>query len=120
MDNILGNRIKTLREEARLSQIDLAKVLHIGNTTISQYESGVRVPSDSIKIAIAQYFGVSLDYLMGETDERRKPPVVDGGLMAANTVRIAGRDGSYVEKKLSDEQVDLIRRMVEQLPDYTD
>ena len=120
MDNILGNRIKTLREEARLSQIDLAKVLHIGNTTISQYESGVRVPSDSIKIAIAQYFGVSLDYLMGETDERRKPPVIDGGLMGANTVRIAGRDGSYVERQLTDEQVDLLLRMIDQLPDCTD
>ena len=68
MDNILGNRIKMLREAARLNQIDLARVLHIGNTTISQYESGVRVPGDSIKIAIAQYFGVSLDYLMGVTD----------------------------------------------------
>lgn len=120
MENILGNRIKTLREEARLSQIDLAKVLHIGNTTISQYESGVRVPSDSIKISIAQYFGVSLDYLMGETDVKEKPPVNDEGLMAANTVRIAGRDGSYVEKRLSDDQVDLLRRMIDQLPDCTD
>lgn len=68
MDNVLGNRIKLLRENARLSQIDLAKVLHIGNTTVSQYESGARVPSDTIKISIAQYFGVSLDYLMGMTD----------------------------------------------------
>lgn len=120
MENILGNRIKTLRENAHLSQIDLAKILHIGNTTVSQYESGTRVPSDTIKLAIAQHFGVSLDYLMGAIDEKRKPPVNDEGQMAANTVRIAGRDGSYVEKRLSDDQVDLLRRMIDQLPDCTD
>ena len=75
MNNILGNRIRMLRENARLSQIDLAKILHIGNTTISQYESGTRVPSDTIKLAIAQYFGVSLDYLMGATDVKEKSPI---------------------------------------------
>ncbi|WP_186430911.1 XRE family transcriptional regulator [Clostridium sp. BSD9I1] len=66
--NILGFRIKKLREDANISQLDLAKYLNIGNTTLSQYESGKRVPSDSIKRQIAEHFNVSLDYLMGYSD----------------------------------------------------
>lgn len=70
LTNTLGNRIKDLRKENRLSQIDLAQKLNISNTTLSQYETGQRVPSDDIKIKIAGYFDVSLDYLLGTTNDR--------------------------------------------------
>ena len=125
MATVLGNRIKSLREETGMNQVDLATRLHISNTTWCQYETGKRIPSDEVKIIIARYFGVSVDYLLGMTDVRnanvkQKPPVNDEGQMAANTVRIAGRDGSYVEKQLSDDQVDLLLRMIDQMPDYKD
>lgn len=66
--NILGKRIKYLREHKDISQIELAKYLNIGNTTLSQYESGKRIPSDQIKLKIANYFNVSVDFLLGNTD----------------------------------------------------
>lgn len=66
----LGNRIKLLREELRISQLELSKILNIANTTLSQYESDKRIPSDSIKKKLAEHFNVSLDYLMGLTDIR--------------------------------------------------
>lgn len=72
-NNTLGNRIKTLREEKSMNQLELAKILHIGNTTLSQYESDKRVPSDTIKKKIAEYFDVSLDYLMGLTNIKNIP-----------------------------------------------
>lgn len=68
--NLLGNRIKLLREEKNISQLELAKILNIGNTTLSQYESGKRIPSDEIKLRLAKHFGVSLDWLMGLKEER--------------------------------------------------
>lgn len=68
MENILGKRIKNLREEGELSQLELAKLLNINNSTLSQYEAGNRIPSDDIKIKIAKYFNVSLDYLVGNSD----------------------------------------------------
>ena len=64
----LPSRIKQLREERGLTQIELAKILKISNTTLSQYETGARVPSDDIKTALADYFGVSLDFLFGRTN----------------------------------------------------
>ncbi|MBV4439409.1 helix-turn-helix domain-containing protein [Clostridium tyrobutyricum] len=70
-NNTLGNRIKSLREERSMNQLELAKILHIGNTTLSQYESDKRIPSDIVKKKIAEYFNVSLDYLMGLTDIKK-------------------------------------------------
>ncbi len=72
MISILGNNIKYLREKNNLSQKELANILNIANSTLSQYESGDRVPSDDIKIKIADYFNVSLDYLLGRTSNPHK------------------------------------------------
>lgn len=70
MENVLGNRIRGLRMERDMSQHELAAALHVSNSTVSQYENGVRIPSDEIKILISRYFGVTLDYLLGATNKR--------------------------------------------------
>jgi transcriptional regulator with XRE-family HTH domain len=67
-NNILGDRIANLRRNNGLSQIEFSKTLNISNTTLSQYESGKRIPSDNVKIQIADFFNVSLDYLFGRTN----------------------------------------------------
>jgi transcriptional regulator with XRE-family HTH domain len=66
--NMIGDRIRNLREDKRMSQLELAKALNISNTTLSQYENNQRTPSDEIKIKIANYFNVSIDYLLGQTN----------------------------------------------------
>ena len=63
----LGSRIKGLREQHRLSQKELAECLNVNSSTLSQYESDKRIPSDDIKIRIANYFNVSTDYLLGNS-----------------------------------------------------
>jgi len=68
----LSSRIRQLREERGLTQLELSKALRISNTTLSQYETGARVPSDDIKAALADHFGVSLDFLYGRTNQRSK------------------------------------------------
>lgn len=70
MENALGRRIKYLREEKKLSQLEFSKILNISNSTLSQYEAGNRMPSDETKKKIAKYFNVSLDYLMGASNIR--------------------------------------------------
>lgn len=68
--SILSKRIKLLREEQSLNQSQLAEKLGIAVSSISQYESGDRIPSDDIKIKMADYFEVSLDFLMGLSEIR--------------------------------------------------
>ncbi len=61
-------RIKELRKSKRISQIKLGIDLNMSQNTISRYETGEREPSISDLIRIADYFGVSVDYLLERTD----------------------------------------------------
>lgn len=54
-----------LRSRKGISQAKLAKDLHLSNGIIGMYESGARRPSVEAQEALADYFNVSLDYLMG-------------------------------------------------------
>ena len=62
-------RLKDLREDNDLTQKKLAEQLHIKQNTYSQYENGQRqIPLD-ILIKLANYYNVTLDYLVGRTDK---------------------------------------------------
>lgn len=69
---MIGDRIKELREESRMNQKEVADKLGIAYSTMSQYESGERTPSDDMKIKLANLFDVSLDYLLGRTDRKNQ------------------------------------------------
>ena len=68
MENIIGSRLKALRKSLGLSQSDFADELNIARSSVSEYESGKKIPSALVIAKIAQYFGVSADYLLGLTD----------------------------------------------------
>lgn len=71
MENILGKRIENERIRLGLNQIELAKKLNLSSSaSISQYESGDRIPSDDIKLKMCEIFDCTLDYLMGKSDIR--------------------------------------------------
>ncbi len=65
---MIGERLLLLRNEAELTQDELASILKINKHSISSYERNKSEPPDDIKIAIAKYFNVSADYLLGLTD----------------------------------------------------
>ncbi len=62
-----GNRLLLLRREKGLCQKDLAEYLHVSVSTISNYENGINHPDLHTLCCIADYFGVSTDYLLGRT-----------------------------------------------------
>ncbi len=64
------NRIAELRKEKKLSQIGLALKLNITQYMVSAYETGRNQPSFEMIIQIADFFNVSIDYLLGRTDYR--------------------------------------------------
>ena len=64
-------RIKDLREDADLSQRQLAEELGMYKTTYANYECGKREIPLNIAIRLAKYYGVSLDYLAGLTNEKK-------------------------------------------------
>jgi len=64
----LGERLKQLRLQKQISQTDLARHFNIARSTLSQYESNTRTPSDEMKLKFAEYYNVSIDYLLGKID----------------------------------------------------
>ncbi|MDE5754312.1 MAG: helix-turn-helix domain-containing protein [Oscillospiraceae bacterium] len=61
-------RLKELRKKKRMTQQRLAIELNMEQNTISRYENGVREADYRSLIAIADYFNVSIDYLLERTD----------------------------------------------------
>lgn len=61
-------RIRELRKARKISQLKLGIDLNMSQNTISRYETGEREPGISELIRIADYFGVSVDYLLERTD----------------------------------------------------
>lgn len=64
-------RLKELRKEKGISQIKLAMDLSVNQNTISRYETGEREAGYDMLIKIADYFNVSVDYLLERTDNRK-------------------------------------------------
>lgn len=65
------NRIKELRTERGITQADLAKILKISDRAVGYYENGDREPDYSTLLKIADYFDVSIDYLLGASDIKK-------------------------------------------------
>lgn len=64
-----GERLKRLRKKRKITQKDLANVLGVDNTTISKWESDIYEPEMTAINKIADYFNVTVDYLLGRTDD---------------------------------------------------
>ncbi|MBQ8894320.1 MAG: helix-turn-helix transcriptional regulator [Clostridia bacterium] len=61
-------RIRDLREDRDLRQKDIAKLLGMSQTGYSKYETGENDIPTSILIQLADFYGTSVDYLLGRTD----------------------------------------------------
>lgn len=64
----LGDKLKKLREDKGLMQQDVCTALEIEQSTLANYENNRRIPKIDLLISIANYYGVSIDYLLGRTD----------------------------------------------------
>ena len=65
-----SDRLISLRNERRLTQEEMANIIHKKRSTLSGYETGGKEPEFETVCFLAQYFGVSTDYLLGFSDER--------------------------------------------------
>lgn len=71
----IGARMKTLRDEKRMSQAELSVALGVSRMTINNYEHGKRIPDVDFALLTAEYFGVTVEYLSGRTEFRDKDDI---------------------------------------------
>ncbi len=87
-----AERLRQLRDETKISQEELGKLLGSSQRHMSRIENEAVLPNLELAIALAEYFDVSLDYLAGRSDERRverEPcPEIDSELTALTPTAI--------------------------------
>ncbi|MEG1982054.1 MAG: helix-turn-helix transcriptional regulator [Clostridia bacterium] len=110
------DNLKELRKKEGLSQVDLAEKLGFSKSLVGLYETGGRKPSFEALETVADYFNVSIDYLMGKDDKSIY-------YLDPNTAQIAQEvferpqmkilfDAS---RKVSPEDLDLIIKMLDRM-----
>lgn len=67
---MFGRKLKELRLEKKINQSELGEIIGISPSTVGMYERDQRFPDKDILGKIADYFDVSIDYLLGRTNEK--------------------------------------------------
>ena len=67
---VFAERLKELRKQAHLTQVELAKRLGIGQSSYADWERGKKKPTQENLVKIAQILDVSIDYLVGNSEEK--------------------------------------------------
>ena len=65
-------RIRDLREDADLTQREIGEAINVPQRTYAYYESGQRMVPPEVLCALADYYHVSVDYILGRTDKKRQ------------------------------------------------
>ena len=73
-----GLRLRELREKKRLSQQQLADWLGLTRSSISNYENYTQTPPADTLVSLADIYGVSVDYLLGVKNDRKRVLVIEG------------------------------------------
>lgn len=81
---MFANRLRQLRESSGYkSQQELAGALGVAQSTVANWECARREPNYETTVKLADFFGVTVDYLMGRSDDPQGGAVSDEGLKAA-------------------------------------
>lgn len=108
-----SQNLKMLRKQKGVTQQRLADILCVDKTSISKWENGFNYPNQNIQMMIADYFGVSVDYLLGRDTPT---PAPTDNTITEERLRALGIDTDKLEN-LSDEQLSVIRTTLSALLD---
>lgn len=100
------NKIRQLREQRGMQQKELALELNVSQPTVSDWEAGRKIPSAKSTMKLAKFFSVSVEYLMGDTEETatESRPITDAEL------KFALFDG---DQNITDAQFEEVKRFAQ-------
>ena len=95
--NIISARLRELRAKKDVSQDVAADAVNISRVGLARYETGQRIPVVKIAARLANYYGVSVDYLLGKdsTDPTEKAPTPDDARAEAKMLLESMTDDEY-------------------------
>jgi len=100
----LGMQLRKLREERGLQSIEVAKMLNLAKSTYSGYENDKSKPDYDTLSALAKFYSVSVDYLLGNTNLRNYPDTL----------------AFHTTEDLTDEEIEEVRKYIEFLKSKRD
>lgn len=103
---MFGRKLKELRLEKNINQSELGKIIGISPSTVGMYEREQRFPDKDILLKIADYFEVTVDYLLGRTDEKIPKPKLDESIKTISAKKI------NINEDLPDEAYDKINEYI--------
>lgn len=108
---MLKNRVKELRLARRLTLRELAEKIDLDHSAVSRIENGGRNLSDNDIIKLCNFFNVSADYLLGNTDNPK-----------IQTMKVADQDGTItrIQRELIDATKGLTIEDMEEIFNYVD
>lgn len=113
--NNLGDNLRTLRLSKKYSQAQVAKKLNKTRATISNYETGQKIPSVQTLIELAELFNTSLDYLVGfdKEDCISLHSLSDSQIQLLHTIIGEFRNPKVNRKeRLSQKQLDILNDLI--------
>lgn len=101
------NRISLLRKRAGMSQAELGRIIGVAQNTVSAWEKCVREPDNDTLRKLADYFGVTVDCILGREEGDLVPPMMDRAVVDVNVYgRIpAGVPVEAIEEIIDTEQI---------------
>lgn len=81
-----GELLAELRQDKKMTQHELAEIMHVSTGTISNYENGVHFPDVEKLISLADYFSVTTDYLLGRSISNLSPDIFKELIAPGKTV----------------------------------
>lgn len=109
----LGERLKALREEKGITTREISKLFKLGKSTISNYENDFRKPDYDTLRKLAEFYDVSIGYLLGETNERNIYKLE--GEKIPEELRKIGVEYMELAKEMQDKKIspEVIKRIIE-------
>ena len=103
----MKNRIRELRKARGLTMKQLGAVVELAESTISQYETGKRQPDNETLLRLGEFFGVPVDYILGN-DMPKAEEQMDSFTLAMHN---ASRDLSEQDKQFLMDMAERLRKM---------
>lgn len=119
----VSEKIYRLRTENDLTQLEFGKIAGVSDKAVSTWELGAKEPRMKPLQKICAHFDIDINLFVDEDNDvyrKELPTLVPKSGQAVNIVRIAGRDGSYMEKQLGDKELQALMSFIELLPDASD
>lgn len=107
---MIGQTIRDLRKQKRMSQTELAKIIHVSQQTVTAWETGKAEPSSSAVSNLADYFNVTTDYLLGRPEQKQKK--TDKLTVEEALSHVMSYDGKKIHEDDIGPLTEIIKRMM--------